>query len=371
VASLEVVPIGTGRELDRFIRLPFRIYREDPIWVAPLPSDERVRLTPGKNPYFEHAEAAYFMAREGGRDVGRISASVDQIYDRIHHERQATFGFFEAESAEATRALLGAAEGWARSKGAEIVRGPMSFNTNDEVGLLIEGFEHHPSILMTYNKREYAGWIESAGYTKAKDLLSHHLVLPRETPEAYRRVAEKVRRRYNVTIRSMDMKHFDEELERVKEVYNSAWLENWGFVPMTDREIDHMAKQLKPAVNPNLVIFAEVGTQTVAFALAMPDVNIALKPIRGRLFPFGILRLLWTLPRIHHSRLMAIGIRKEYRRRGIDALLMEALVRAGNENGIRSGELSWTLEDNYLILRNIEQMGGVRQKVYRIYERRL
>lgn len=371
MAQIEIVPVAPGRDLERFIRVPYRIYRDDPVWVAPLLGDERVRLTPGKNPYFEHAEAAYFLARQDGRDVGRISASTDQIYDRIHQERQATFGFFEAESEAATRALLAAAEGWARSKGVEVVRGPMSFTTNDEVGLLIEGFEHHPSIMMTYNRREYAGWIESAGYVKAKDLFSHHFVTPPETPEAYRRVAEKVRARYKVTIRRLDMKRFDEELDQVKLVYNQAWLENWGFVPMTDREIEHMAKQFKPAVNPKMVLFAEVGGETVAFALAMPDVNMALKPLRGHLFPFGILRLLWALPRIHHGRLMAIGIRKQYRRRGIDALLMDALVQAGNEVGIRTGELAWTLEDNQLILRNIEQMGGVRQKVYRIYERRL
>ncbi len=371
MAQVEIVPVAPGRDLERFIRVPYRIYRDDPVWVAPLLGDERVRLTPGKNPYFEHAEAAYFLARQDGRDVGRISASTDQIYDRIHHERQATFGFFEAESEAATRALLAAAEGWARAKGAEVVRGPMSFTTNDEIGLLIEGFEHHPSIMMTYNRREYAGWIEAAGYLKAKDLLSHHFVTPPETPETYRRVAEKVRARYKVTVRPLDMKRFDEELGRVKLVYNSAWLENWGFVPMTDREIDHMAKQLKPAVIPELVLFAEIGDETVAFALAIPDVNMALKPLRGHLFPFGIVRLLWGMRRIHHGRLMAIGIRKEYRRRGIDALLMDGMIKASNEKQMRTGELAWTLEDNYLILRNIEQMGGVRQKVYRIYERRL
>lgn len=368
---MDVVPVTTGRDLHRFIRLPFRLYRDDPRWVAPLPSDERARLTPGKNPYFEHAEAAYFLARDGGRDVGRIAASVDRNYDREHGERQATFGFFEAESAAAARALLERAEAWAREKGAEVLRGPMSFTTNDEVGLLIEGFDVRPALLMPYNPPVYRDWIESGGFSKAKDLFAFDITVPESTPEPYASAAPKVRERFKATVRRLDMKHFDEELERVKQVYNAAWRENWGFVPMTDHEVDHMAKQLKPAVNPKLVIFVEVEGEPVAFALLLPDVNVALQPIRGRLFPFGLLRLLWALPRIREARLMALGIRAEYRRRGITALLMEALTQASNEVGLRRAEVGWTLEDNDLINRNIQQMGGVRSKTYRIYERRL
>jgi GNAT superfamily N-acetyltransferase len=368
---VDVVPVTSGRDLERFIRLPFRLYRDDPHWVAPLPSDERARLTPGKNPYFEHAEAAYFLARDGGRDVGRIAASVDQNYDRIHDERQATFGFFEAESPAAARALLAAAETWARTKGAEVLRGPMSFTTNDEMGLLIEGFDRRPALLMPYNPPVYREWIESGGFAKAKDLYAFDVLIPLRTPEPYASVALKVRARYQTTVRCLDMKRFDEELDRVKQIYNAAWNENWGFVPMTDHEVDHMAKQLKPAVNPKLVVFVEVAGEPVAFALLLPDVNIALQPIRGRLFPFGILRLLWALPRIRETRLMALGIRREYRRRGIVALLMEALTAACNEAGVRHSEVGWTLEDNDPINRTIAQMGGVRSKTYRVYERRL
>jgi GNAT superfamily N-acetyltransferase len=368
---VDVVPVTPGRDLGRFIRLPFRLYRDDPRWVAPIPSDERARLTPGRNPYFEHARAEYFLARSDGRDVGRIAASVDENYDRAHQERQATFGFFEAESAEAARALLSRAEEWARANGAQVLRGPMSFTTNDEVGLLLQGFESRPALLMPYNPPSYRGWIEASGFAKAKDLYAFRIGVMPHTPEPYARVADKVRKRYSATVRPVDLSRFAEELGRVKEIYNAAWQENWGFVPMTDHEIDHMAKQLKPALNPKLLIFVEVEGKPIAFALVLPDVNVALRPIRGRLFPFGLLRLLWTLPRIREGRLMALGIRSEYRRRGVDALLMDALVAGANAAGLREVEIGWTLEDNHLVNRNIEQMTGVHSKTYRVFEKRL
>jgi len=368
---MEVVRVEPGRDLARFIRLPFRIYERDPRWVAPLPSDERTRLTPGKNPYFDHAEAAYFLARENGRDAGRISASVDRNYDSIHGERQATFGFFEAESEAAARALLAAAESWSREKGAEVQRGPMSFTNNDDVGLLIDGFDEPPVLLMPYNPPVYREWIERAGFEKAKDLYAWTIVPPVAPPEQFARMGEICRKRYGVTVRPLEMRRFGEELERVKEVYNEAWEQNWGFVPMTDREVEHMAAQLKPAVVPQFVLFAEIEGKTIAFGMVLPDVNLVLRGVRGRLFPFGIFRLLWGLPRIREGRLMALGVMKAYRRRGIESLLVGELMRVGRRLGWSRVELGWTLEDNHLINRTIEQSGGVRYKTYRIFERRL
>jgi GNAT superfamily N-acetyltransferase len=366
-----IVPVGSGRELDRFIHLPFRLYERDPLWVAPLKSDERARLTPGKNPYFEHAEAAYFLAREDGRDVGRIAASVDRNYDSFHGERQATFGFFEAESPEAARALLAQAESWARGKSAEVLRGPMSFTTNDDVGLLIEGFERRPRLLMPYNPPAYQGWIESAGFEKAKDIYAWNIIVPEGPPEHFAQAGERSKARYGVTLRSLRMNRFREELDRVKEVYNAAWERNWGFVAMTDREVEHMAAQLKPAVVPDFVLFAEIQGKPVAFALVLPDVNLILHRLRGRLFPFGIVRLLWGLPRLREGRLMALGVKKEFRRRGIESMLVAELFRVARRLGWTEVELGWTLEDNHLINRAIEQSGGVRYKTYRIFERRL
>lgn len=371
---MDVLPVVSKKDFARFISLPHDIYRDDPNWVAPLTSDERVRLTPGKNPYFEHAEAAYFLARDGGREVGRIAASVDRNHDSYHGERQAAFGFFEAQSADATAALVAAAERWGRERGARVMRGPMNFTTNDDCGLLIRGFEEPPTILMPYNPPSYSSWLEAAGLRKIKDLFAFKVPIP-ESPvaeiEKVARIAQKARDRYHVRVRAMNMKRFDQELQHVKDIYNSAWEKNWGFVPMTEHEIDHMAKQLKPAIVPDLALFAEIDGETVGFALAIPDVNVALKPLRGRLFPFGIVRLLWSLRKIRTLRLMALGIKSGYRRRGIDAALVHQAAVASRAAGYVWCEVGWTLEDNDLVNRLIEAVHGDHYKTYRIYERSL
>ncbi len=368
---MDIVPVQGSRDLKRFIRAQFDRYRDDPHWVAPLPSDEVSRLTPGKNPYFQHAEAAYFLAREGDRILGRVSASVDRNYDSFHKERQATFGFFEADSAETASGLLAAAESWARERGAEVLRGPMSFTTNDECGLLVEGFGRRPTILMPYNPREYAGWIEAAGFAKAKDLYSFHVDVPDPTPPIFERMSAIARKQDRVVTRPIDMRRFDKELGLVKKVYNSEWDQNWGFVPMTDAEIDHMASQLKAAIVPELVRFAEVDGEPVGFCIVLPDVNVALAKIRGRLLPFGIFRLLWDLPRIRAERFMALGIRSDYRKKGIAPLLITEATEASRARGMTTCEIGWTLEDNDMVNRLILSFGAVRSAVYRVYERRL
>lgn len=364
---MDVVPVQTAKDLDRFIRYVYDRYRHEPNWVPPLPSDERARLTPGKNPYFEHAEAALFLAVAGGRVVGRIAATTDRNHDAFHGERQAAFGFFEAESAEATGALLRAAEEWGRAQGAEVLRGPLSFTTNDECGLMVEGFEHRPMILMPWNAREYGGWIEGAGLRKAKDLYSWRGPVPEQPQPAFARIASLARRRERVEVRPLDMKRFDEELGRVKTVYNAAWERNWAFVPMTDAEIDHMAKQLKPAVVADLVRFAEVDGAPIGFGMVLPDVNEALAQVKGRLFPFGIFRLLWTLPRIRNGRFLALGVVRDYQKKGIGALLIEEMMRATRSRGYRTCEVGWTLEDNDAVNELIVASGCIRSAVYRIY----
>jgi len=371
---VDVVPVVSPKDLSRFIRLPHQIYRDDPRWVAPLTSDERTRLTPGKNPFFEHAEAAYFMARDRGRDVGRIAASIDRNYDQMHGERQAGFGFLEADSADAVAALLGEVARWGRERGARVLRGPMNFTTNDDCGLLIRGFETPPTILMPYNPPSYPAWVEAAGLKKVKDLYAFKVPIPgvpaKEIAQVTR-IAQKARERFHVRVRPLNMKRFDEDLQRVKDIYNSAWEKNWGFVPMTEHEIDHMAAQLKPAIVPEMAIFAEIDGDTVGFALALPDVNVALKPLKGRLFPFGIVRLLWSMRRIRTLRLMALGVKAGYRRRGIDAALVHQAAVASNNAGYVCCEVGWTLEDNHLVNRLIEAVNGEHYKTYRIYERGL
>jgi GNAT superfamily N-acetyltransferase len=368
---VDVVSVASPRDLDRFIGYAYERYRNEPHWVPPLRSDEKARLTPGKNPYFEHAEAQYFLAVDSGRVVGRIAATTDRNHDSVHRERQGAFGFFEAGSAAATASLLGAAESWVRSKGAEVLRGPLSFTTNDECGLLVEGFDVRPMLLMTYSAREYPGWIEAAQFRKAKDLYAFRGPIPEQPQAPFQRIASITRRRERVQVRPIDMKRFDEELQRVKTVYNAAWERNWGFVPMTDHEIDHMAKQLKPAVVSELVRFAEVDGRPVGFSLAIPDVNAALSKMGGSLFPFGIFQLLWTLPRIKETRLLALGVLPEYHKRGVGALLVEEMMRAHRRGGYRICEVGWTLEDNDSVNELIVASGCTRTAVYRIYEKRL
>jgi len=368
---VDIVPVEGPRELSRFIHVPYDIYRGDPNWVAPLIGDERIRLTPGKNPFFEHGEAALFLLRDGARFVGRVAASVDRNHDQTHGERQGAFGFFEAPSAEGAAALLGAAEAWVRGKGAAIARGPLSFSTNDECGLLVEGFDRPLPLLTPYNPPSYGAWIEAAGFRKAKDLLSFSIAGPYTTPAAYYRIAQMARRRARVTTRPINMKRFDEELALVKEIYNSAWEKNWGFVPMTDAEIDHMAGQLKPAVVPDFVRFAEVDGKAVAFLLYVPDVNVALKPARGKLFPFGIFHVLWGLPRIREGRLMALGVVKEHRRTGLAPTLVVDLSDALNARGYRHSTISWTLEDNDAVNDLAISFGCVRSAAHRLYEKSL
>ncbi|HZE19263.1 MAG TPA: N-acetyltransferase [Candidatus Angelobacter sp.] len=368
---MDVLPVVTKEDFARFIGLPHQIYKDDPHWVAPLDSDERTRLTPGKNPFFDHAEAAYFLAREGARDVGRIAASVDKNHDEYHGERQVGFGFFEAESAAATRALLETAQRWGRERGARVMRGTMNFTTNDDCGVLIDGFETPPTLLMPHNPPSYPQWIEEAGFRKAKDLYAFKVMIPEVPAEKIARGASIARDRFHVTVRPMNLKRFHEELGRVKDIYNAAWEKNWGFVPMTDREIDHMAGQLKPVLVPDLTLFAEIGGEAVGFLLLLPDVNVALKPLHGKLFPFGIVRLLWTLPRIKTARLMALGVKAQYRKRAIEAALIHAVNVASHRLGYTWAEVGWTLEDNDLINSVIETVGGDRYKTYRIYERLL
>lgn len=368
---MDVVPVQTRKDRDRFVRYVYRRYRNHPHWVAPLPSDEKARLTPGRNPYFDHADAACFLALDGGRVVGRIAASADRNYDAFQGERQAAFGFFEAESSAGAAALLAVAERWGREKGAAVLRGPLSFTTNDECGLLVEGFDHRPMILMPWNPPEYGGWIEAAGLRKAKDLYEWRVPVPEEPQPVFQRIAALARKRDGIAVRPLDLKRFGAELARVKTVYNAAWERNWGFVPMTDAEIDHMAKQLRPAVVPELVVFAEVGGAPIGFGLILPDVNVALAKIRGRLFPFGIFQLLATLPRIRQGRLLALGVLPEYQKRGVGALLVEALMRALRARGFDYCEVGWTLEDNDAVHALIQGSGGTRSAVYRIYEKRL
>jgi GNAT superfamily N-acetyltransferase len=336
--------------------------------VPPLREDVRKSFDPAANPVFEHAEVEPFLALRDGRAVGRVAAIHNRAHNDFHGDRVGFFGFFECEDdPEAAAALLAAAADWVGARGLDTLRGPMSFSTNDECGVLVSGFERPPAIMMPHNPPYYARLLEAAGCTTAKNLLAYHFAM-RASPYL-ERAAEAVRRRCRATCRGLRLDRFDTELALIGDVYNAAWDRNWGFVPMTAREFEHMAHQLRPVVDPEIVRFAEVDGELAGFAIAIPDVNRALARLDGRMGPWGTLKFLWLMRRVDTARVLALGVREGFRATGVDVLLYRDLFTAGERRGYRSGELSWVLEDNMAIRRPIERLGGVADKVYRLYDR--
>jgi GNAT superfamily N-acetyltransferase len=371
--DVEVALVTTGLEKDRFIKLQWEIYRDDRHWVPPLVMERHEFLDPLRNPFFRHADVALFLANRGGTPVGRIAAVEDRNFNAFQGTKQACFGLFESiDDPGVAAALFAEARSWARWRGLTSMIGPLSLSTNYECGLLVEGFDASPYFLMPYNPRYYSDLFAACGLKKAKDLYAFERTAREPPPERYMRVAEKIRRHEGITIRSLDLQDFGAEVSRIKQVYNSAWEKNWGFVPMSDAEFDKLARDLKQIVVPDLAIIAEDHGEPVAFSLTVPDLNQALKHVGGRLIqyglPLGLAKLLYYRRKIDRVRLIALGIKEGYRRRGLDAVLIVDTVRRTHELGYSGGEVSWTLEDNELINRAIEGIGGRRSKVYRIFE---
>jgi GNAT superfamily N-acetyltransferase len=356
--------------LHRFVTFPWKVYAGDVNWVPPLIVDEMKKLA--HHPFHEHAAVDYFLAHRDGAIVGRIAAIENRLHNEVHGEKVAFFGFFEVlDDVEAARALLARAEAWAAERGLTHVRGPANFSSNEEWALLVDGFDTPPVVMMTYNPRRYVDLLEGGGFHKAKDVLAYYLDNP-EPPERTMRLAEALAKRRGVTVRTLDLKHYDQEIARIRTVYNRAWERNWGFVPMTEAEIEHLAKEMKPAVMPDLVLIAEKDNEPVGFAVALPDVNIALRHANGRYFPLGLLKIIWITKiarRIDMLRVPMLGIVSELRGSGIDQLLYLRLFQGGRKLGIVRGEFSWILEDNLPIRQALEKLGARVYKTYRIYEK--
>ena len=368
--AIDIRPVQSPRDLERFIDLPWRLYARDRMWVPPLRSDVRMMFDTQRNPFFAHATVQAFLAvADDGRVAGRIAAIDNHAHVDFHGESAGFFGFFECEeSTGIANALFDAAERWLAARGLTILRGPMSFSTNDECGSLIDGFDTPPRVLMPHNPRYYATLYDAAGFSKAKDLLAYEL--PSEkTPDRLTRGVEIIRKRRGFVVRTLRMQEFDAEIRRVWEIYNAAWEKNWGFVPMTWDEMAHMAKQLKPVVKKDLVFFVEAEGKPVAFAIALPDLNQALRHANGRLFPFGAIAIWWKIRSIDAVRVLTLGIREGYRASGIDTLLYYELFEAARRLGYGVGELSWILEDNVAMRAPLERVGAQITKRYRIYER--
>ncbi len=372
---MNVRPVRTPQDLRRFIDLPYRLHRGDPMWVAPLRMDVSTILSKTKNPFWEHAEGEYFLAERGGAVVGRIAAIHNHNHGKFHPDETHVgfWGFFESVNDPAVaRALFAAANGWLAAKGLTLSRGPASPSTNDECGLLVEGFDTPPVIMNPHNPPYYAGLVEGAGYAKVMDLYCYEGRDTNGPPERLVNGARKLAEANGVTIRTLDMKHFYEEVEKIKVIYNQAWENNWGFVPMTDHEIDHLAKQLKPVVVPELVAFAEQDGKLIGMAASIPDFNVALKHNpSGRLLPTGLFKILYYKNKITRLRTLILGVLKEYRRTGAAELLYEQTWRAGTARGIHWGEASWLLETNRNIINPMEKLGFRRYKTLRMYDKAL
>ncbi|MGH7536943.1 MAG: GNAT family N-acetyltransferase, partial [Gemmatimonadales bacterium] len=328
-------------------------------------------------PYFEHAEAALFLAKRRGRVVGRIAATVNRLHNEYHGERVGFFGFFECiEDQEVADALLEAAAAWCRKRGHDVLRGPASFSTNDECGLLVDGFDTPPTLMMPHNPRYYPQLLERAGFAKAKDLWVYQggredSYIP--VPERLARGTELIRQRQGITLRPLNMKDFKGDVERIKQLYNAAWQKNWGFVPMTDHEIDHLAEQFKPVVIPDIVPFAEKDGKVIGFGIVLPDLNVVFRTNRnGRLLPV-LPRLLWALKpgRIKRARILLLGVHPDFQGKGIDAMLYHWIWTRCGELGITWGEAGWILEDNPAMNTGLEKMTFRVYKTYRLYDRPL
>ncbi len=375
--EVRVSPVVSKKDLDAFIRLPYRLYADNPNWVAPLLMLEKQRFSPKHNAFYKHADVALFVARRGDRVVGRISAQVDTEHNRYHSEHTGFFGFYESEDdPDVARALLTTAEDWLRERGMDSIRGPLSFSVNGEVGFLMDGFDLAPLPLMPYTQRYYLPLMEGAGYTKAKDLFAwrwERVTIPDGPP---RRMVDALRARPDIKVRRARMKDFRQEVDTILELYNDAWSANWGFVPATRAEADQMSNDLKLVVDPAIVPFVEVNGVPAGVALALPNINWAMQPLKGHLFPFGWLRLLWRLKvrRPESGRLLLLGIKKEFRTReyaGLAYLLCDEIYLAANDRGYNWAEFGWTLEDNGLINALIKKIGAEQYKSYRIYEKPL
>ncbi len=371
--------VESEKDWKNFINLPWTIYSKNPHWVPPLKIAVKDLLNVKKNPFFQHALMHPVIAyNEAGRCVGRIAGIIDENHNEFHKEKTAFFGFFESiDDQNLANLLFQEVENWAKSKGMTLIRGPMNPSTNHECGLLVEGFEDSPTVMNTYNPPYYAKLVETWGLTKSKDLIAYDIDSRKvKFSEKLMAQSEKLRQTGSVTFRTIDMKNFEAEVELILGIYNDAWEENWGFVPMTPDEFRHMAKDMKPIVDPELLLIAMVKGVPAGFALTLPDVNQAIKKIKnGKLFPSGLLKLLWHTKgpgkkkTINRCRILTLGIKKDYRAYGIGPLLYVEFLKRGPDNGYPVGEASWILEDNIPMNKAIQHMGGEKTKVYRVYDR--
>jgi GNAT superfamily N-acetyltransferase len=372
-----VRPALSWLDRQRFVRLPWQIYAGDPLWTAPLLLERKEFLNRRKHPFYQHGDATALLALRRGRAVGRILVSDDPNFNAAHHDNAGCFGMFESpDDPEVAHALLDAAAAWLLARGRNRILGPIDYSINYTCGLLVDGFGMPPRLMMNYNPPYYPQLLESWGLVKAKDLLAWWFDRDENRMASWRHRVERLAVRSGVRVRPMRKRDLLSEVRHLHAIYNQAWKNNWGVVPMTLAEFEHMARQLVPLAVPELLLVAEVEGKPVGFSITLPDFNEVLPALDGRLFhyglPIGLWRLWRGLKRIKTARLLALGVLDEFRRRGIAELLILRTFDYGAQvMGYTGAELSWTLEDNALVNHTIEAVGGRRYKTYRIFDRSL
>lgn len=372
MAALRIKTVQTNKDLRHFIRFPRQVYRQDPHWVPPLIADVKEKLDIKKNPFFEHARRELFLAYKGEEPVGRIVGIVDDNHNAFHHEKIVFFGLYESlNDVETARAMLSAVAAWGKERGMDVLRGTVNISLNDECAFLLEGFDSPPVIMMPYNPSYYVELMEKCGLAKAKDLYAFVMSTHEEKTEKVKAILDKIKKETTITCRTFNKKNLKEEAEIVKYIYNHAWERNWGFVPWTENEMDHMAKELAQLADLDLVIIAEDRGKPVGFAFGFPNYNEILIKMNGRLFPTGIFKLLLGRKKIKSLRVLVFGVLKEYRQTGVNYLLYSKLEENANAKGYEWCETSWQLEDNEPVNRFVTSIGGKVYKKYRIYEKKI
>lgn len=368
---IKIVRVQTKQQLKQFIMLPYRLYKGDPNWVPPLIMDQQKFFDPKKNPYYQHSEVQLFLALDGDQVVGRISAQSNTQHNIEHDENIGFFGFFECEdNSEAARKLFDAAYTWNKERGFSSMRGPMNFSVNQEVGLLIDGFDTPPMVMMRHDKQYYQKLFEVWGMQKTMDLYAY-LSYREEMPERIDRVAAAIEKRTGVQIRhlSKDKKQLRKDIETVFEIYTKAWEYNWGNVPMTKAEFDHIVEELLPIADPELIFIAEKDGHPAGFSLAMPNYNEVLKAMNGRVNPITLIKAMLAKRKISSARVITMGVIKEFQGRGIDSLFYYYAYKNGLPKGYYKGEFSWVLENNTMMIRVAEMLDAIPYKTYRIYDK--
>ncbi len=372
--DVRIDPVRDRQDLRQFIHLPWQLYRDDPAWVPPLLFDLKKLLSPKRHPFHQHADVQYLLAHLNGQVVGRIAAIVNHRHIQFHNESVGFFGFFESiDDQGVAQALLTSAEHWVGTHGVRSIRGPMSFSTNEECGLLIDGFSTAPMVMMPHQRPYYARLLRTAGYAKARDLLAYFIDLRKDAtiPERLVHGVQRLQQKQAITIRQIHLARFEEEVRLLQAIYHRAWEHNWGFVPMTEAEVDLLADSLRLVADPRLCLIAELENKPVGFTLALPDYNQVLQRMNGRLFPLGALKLLWYKRRIDALRVLLLGTNPDVRVRGLDAMLYLKLWQDVPAYGYRRVECSWILEENWAMRRGLERMGAQVYKTYRIFEKTL